>query len=230
MSLSVDYIRFLHKKIEVLESENGMLKSGKLDDTKLPELPKEPDYSFTEYQQQKEKDLDEQAQLLNAGTIQAIKEESSNDSFTQNDNLCPTVKSSAKVLDYESSDSVFSELSSSRHIDLERSTGLGLRLESGLNSPRLDLPQLRRPFKYTEQPIHKTIRDVSDIEEVGNWPVGSYPHSFIPPMNKVHDLPPFQYIPPFQHPGHYMNNVPPSHSSYYRKPSIGNQDGYYYNN
>jgi len=178
----------------------------------------------------KEKDLDEQAQLLNAGTIQAIKEESSNDSFTQNDNLCPTVKSSAKVLDYESSDSVFSELSSSRHIDLERSTGLGLRLESGLNSPRLDLPQLRRPFKYTEQPIHKTIRDVSDIEEVGNWPVGSYPHSFIPPMNKVHDLPPFQYIPPFQHPGHYMNNVPPSHSSYYRKPSIGNQDGYYYNN
>jgi hypothetical protein len=59
MSLSVDYLQYLHKKVERLEAEKQRLLDGlPIDGSDLPYLPENPESTFTDYQIKKEREMD----------------------------------------------------------------------------------------------------------------------------------------------------------------------------
>jgi len=219
MSLSVDYIRFLHKKVESLESENEVLKSGNNDVSRIPEVPKD-DYSFTEYQQQKDRELEEQTQILASDNVPIKKEP-----------IIPPNKlvTEQSLLEYENPELIFDDnnMPINRHISIDNSYP-DQRLDSRLRMipmTGVNYHQLRRPCKYTEHPIRKPLPGCDDIEEVGNWPVNFDPRTYIPPKMQ-NMIPPYVSYPTLNP---YMN-IPIDQNFNYRKPTNLGQDFYFYNN
>eukprot|EP01129_Flabellula_baltica_P011432 TRINITY_DN5001_c0_g1_i1.p1 TRINITY_DN5001_c0_g1~~TRINITY_DN5001_c0_g1_i1.p1 ORF type:complete len:361 (+),score=90.07 TRINITY_DN5001_c0_g1_i1:48-1085(+) len=64
MSLSVDYIQYLQKKVDRLEKINMALQQGRsIDENELPYVPDQPENKFTDYQKQKDCEFDVQNEL-----------------------------------------------------------------------------------------------------------------------------------------------------------------------